>query len=397
MPDDILFLNNSTEWNNIDELLAKYRIYLQLIGSLSPLFSDSNIPYLYYRGAENIFCKAFGADNLSRSDISIDAKKGDIGIGLKTFHKKNGYCLEKVAEFNRLSEKFRPLMADSKKLVCEISRLRNDRLNVTARIAETPVEKMVYHCVSRSEGEFHISEFRMHLINIDNITGISSKEGSTTISFSDGINEYSFNKSKSTLFMRFDVTNPIYSFPVRVLKDPLRALESMMQSSPEISPIVEPENETALKSIILPLYSERSGIHVPKSSGLNQWNASGRSRDPNEVYIPIPKYIHREYPSFFPSREIPFSLHTPNGHILNAKVCQDGGKALMTAPNKDLGQWILRDVLNLREKELLTYKMLEGIGIDCVEITKNNDLDYSINFKKLGSYEEFKKVSETLE
>ena len=50
---------------------------------------------------ENIFCISFGANNLSRSDISVDAGKNGIGIGLKTFLQSNGKTFQKVAEFNK--------------------------------------------------------------------------------------------------------------------------------------------------------------------------------------------------------------------------------------------------------------------------------------------------------
>lgn len=52
-----------------------YENYLKMLGSLSNLSSDSNIPYLYYRMAEKVFCRAFESEDLSRSDVSIDAKK----------------------------------------------------------------------------------------------------------------------------------------------------------------------------------------------------------------------------------------------------------------------------------------------------------------------------------
>lgn len=48
----------------------KYQQFLSIVGSLSNLFSDSNVPYLYYRIAEKIFCRAFNAEDLSRSDVS---------------------------------------------------------------------------------------------------------------------------------------------------------------------------------------------------------------------------------------------------------------------------------------------------------------------------------------
>jgi len=79
----------------------KYKEYLQIIGSLSNLFSNSEAPYLYYRVAEKMFCKAFHAQDLSRGDVSYDAKKESLGIGLKTFLRGNNKSIQKIAEFNR--------------------------------------------------------------------------------------------------------------------------------------------------------------------------------------------------------------------------------------------------------------------------------------------------------
>ncbi len=75
--------------------------------------------------------------------------------------------------------------------------------------------------------------------------------------------------------------------------------------------------------------------------------------------------------------------------MLNVKVCQDNSKALMSNPNKALGKWLLRDVLNLKEGVLLTYEKLQTIGIDAVRIDKYDDGNYAIHFATLGSYEEF--------
>ncbi len=82
---------------------------LEVTGSLSNLFAESNNPFLYYRAMENIFCKAFEAENLSRSDVSADAGKNGIGIGLKTFLQNNGNTFQKVAEFNKDSNILRNL------------------------------------------------------------------------------------------------------------------------------------------------------------------------------------------------------------------------------------------------------------------------------------------------
>jgi hypothetical protein len=124
-------------------------------------------------------------------------------------------------------------------------------------------------------------------------------------------------------------------------------------------------------------------------SGLNQWSAGGRKRHPDEAYIPIPSWIHTEFKDFFPPRDQPFNLILPSKKIISAKLCQDNSKALMSNPNQDLGKWLLRKLLKLKEWELLTYKKLEEVGVDSVEITKIDSENFEIDFKKLGSFEEF--------
>ncbi len=84
-----------------------------------------------------------------------------------------------------------------------------------------------------------------------------------------------------------------------------------------------------------------------------------------------------------------FDLILPNKKILKAKVCQENSKALMSYSNRDLGQWILRDVLKLNYGELLTYDKLREIGVDSVRIDKIDSLRYEINFTALDSYENF--------
>lgn len=120
--------------------------------------------------------------------------------------------------------------------------------------------------------------------------------------------------------------------------------------------------------LYLPLYSRTGKIHVAEQSGLNQWNACGRPRNFDEVYIPIPSNIHRSFPHFFPDRNTYFALFLPNKDVIISKVCQDNGKALMSNPNSDLGKWILRDVLNVEQGKLVTYQMLEEQQIDSVVI-----------------------------
>jgi NgoFVII C-terminal B3-like DNA-binding domain len=354
-----------------------YKTFLKLIGCLSKLFSDSEVPYLYYRVAENIFCKAFEAENLSRSDISADAKKNGIGIGLKTFLAGNNNTFQKVAEFN----KARPLYNDlpPQKLIRKVSELRNSRIELTNNTHN--FDNSIYHCVLREESRFKIFEEPMDFIDLDHIK--IQKKQKSSISFYDGINEYSFLLSKSTLTKRFVTKNTLFEFDVDILKDPLSELFNLFSTK---NVFIEKERKIT-QTIFLPLYG--SNIKVYEGSGLNQWNASGRKRDFDEVYIPVPAIVHKISPDFFPGRDTPFDLFLPSGEILKSKICQSGEKALMSHPNKELGKWILRKILKLEEGELLTYEKLQEIGIDSVRIDKIDNLKYEINFSKIGSYENF--------
>ncbi len=143
-------------------------------------------------------------------------------------------------------------------------------------------------------------------------------------------------------------------------------------------------------NIYLPLFSEVGGLHVPLKSGLNLWNASGRTRDCDEVYITVPSTIHRLHPEFFPDRDVSFNLILPDEKILVAKICQQGGKALMTYPNKELGKWILRDVLGIVEGELLKIDDLEAKGIYSVNVIKVDEFEFKILPSSLEDYEKFR-------
>ena len=135
-----------------------------------------------------------------------------------------------------------------------------------------------------------------------------------------------------------------------------------------------------IDSVVLPLYSTRSRLgDVPAKSGLNQWNADGRGRDLDEAYISVPAKVHDTNPTFFPERDVPFLLRLPNGTHLTAKMCQEGRKALMTNPNRTLGKWILRDVLNIKRGTLVSRQMLDDIGIDSVIVRKEREGLYSID------------------
>ncbi len=348
---------------------------LQIIGSLSNLFSQSETPYLYYRVAEKVFCQAFGAKDLSRGDVALDAYKGGVGIGLKTFLANNYKSFQKVAEFNKDKELYET--KGVKQLVQTIAELRNKRITFTQDLYG--IENSLYHCVIRDSGIFKVHEEEMNFIDIANIEDVKKRKNS--IYFHDTHHEYTFNLSKSTLLKRFVSESFEVEFDVKILQDPFEELQNCF------SEVKDTNGVYIVDTLFLPLYSKDKKV-APKS-GLNQWNAAGRQRDPNEVYIPIPAQVHHIKPHFFPDRDHPFDLILPDDKVLRSKVCQDNNKALMSYSNKALGKWILRDVLHLREGELLTYEMLQELGVDSVKIDKYSDGTYKINFAKIDSYENF--------
>ena len=348
----------------------EYKNNLQLIGSLSLLFSESDKPWLDYRVPENLYCECIGAENLARSCVTADAKLGAVGIGIKTFIEGNKKTWQKIAEFNKARTSYSELYGMDK--VKKISELRNERIKST--ISTYGLEKMIYHCVIRNKDGFHFFEENMEEIDIEKINIISDSD--TSIIFTDGKHEYNFNISKSVLQKRFITEKYFDNIDVKVAKNPFDVLRKGINSIVTIT-----ENEIA----IIPLYSTKSGIKIvhPKS-GLNQWNAGGRKRNADEVYIPFNKKIREKYKDFFPDRNTTFNVTLPNGKIMPMKVCQDNDKAIMSNPNSELGAWILREVLRLEESEILTYEKLAELGIESVSFEKNDTNNYKIDFVKIS-------------
>ena len=372
-----------------------YKKMLAIVGSLTQLFSESDCPYLAYRAHENIFCKYFEADNLARSDCSADAKKGKVGIGLKTWM---GGDDQKVAEFGKLKPAYASLTGLD--LVKEIAKYRNERIRVTKNLHG--IEEMIYHIVRRVPGAMQIIEYAFDYINIENIQLIPDRGNDNNTYFTDGNHKYHFSTSKNTLYMLFEDMEVVDSFEVEIMSDPYAFLMRVIggDATTDPSQYVEQAIEKAIdkkNTLCLRLYSVKRGEkYVPEKSGLNQWNAGGRKRDPDELYIAYQAIDRQRNPDFFPPRDTPFNLHLPDGTIISAKVCQEAdktnpliGKAIMSNPNKVLGKWLLRDVFEIDYGTKLTYNMLEVFGVDSVIFTKLGELEYSVDFSPLGTYESY--------
>lgn len=350
--------------------IENYKELLKLVCSLSKLFSDSEVPYLYYRSAENIFCKAFNTKNLARGDSAFDAQLGSLGIGLKTFVSQNGNKIEKVAEFNKLSTELNKL-SDSD-LAHKLAEYRNARIELANRTYG--IVNSVYHCVARTNGSLKIFEVDYPKIDVNKIIKIKSSK--TGISFFSGKDEYSFNNSKSTLFKRFTTPPNALEIKIDVLNDPYQTLLNLLgKKSSLLKPITQ-------DYVILPLYSEDRKTkvkYVSEKDGLNKWNSAGRPRNIGEVKVRVPAYIHKQFPSFFPAQGVHFKLEVPTGEVFTAAVVEVGRKGLQTNPNKALAKWLLRDLLKLKEGELATYERLAILGFDSVRITKIREGFYKID------------------
>ncbi|EAC4185218.1 NgoFVII family restriction endonuclease, partial [Listeria monocytogenes] len=202
--------------------LQNQEVYLKNIENISKfsgLFSsESAAPFLVSRATENIFEKSLGAKNMGRDDTAIDAILDNVGVGIKTFLHGKGHTLQKVAEFNKDSSKYRNLSKE--KMILKISELRNERLQFALDNYNT--DHLIYHCITRqTNGIINFYESPMDFINIEKISNI--KQTQNSISFQDDLNEYNFNLTKSTLFKRFPFKNNDYlvaSINVTMFKDP---------------------------------------------------------------------------------------------------------------------------------------------------------------------------------
>jgi hypothetical protein len=368
-----------------DEQKNKYKDYLKNIASLSRLFSENTDAYMDSRISENLFCKAFGAKNAARDDSTADAYKDGIGIGIKTFiHSNSG--LQKVAEFNAIRHTYSD--KTPREIIEIVSKARNERIRSTKEMYN--LSELIYHCITRQGCRINIFEQEIRQIDIGSIKWTSLKDTKASISFSDTYYDYSFNKSKSVLQMKFNLGEPIDYVGTTIIENPIEQLVGFLNAN--IFDVATSNLVLGENAIYLPLYAPSSKSFKPgDKSGLNQWNAGGRDRNCNEVYIPIPLKLHRVFPEFFIQNSThTFSLELPNGDVLSSKLCQSGFKGLMSNPNRELGKWLLRDVMGLEEWTLVTREILDTLEIDSVLVKKISNEHYKIDFASTGKYEEFR-------
>ena len=392
-----------------------YRHLVQKVGSLSFLFSDNNAPLIDSRIAEKLFERASNGRSIARTDEAFDVIAGskfDIGVGVKTFIFK-GSAFEKVQEFTKMASRGE-LNLGSQELAEAVVRARTNKIETGKRENSLRNDGHVYHCLVRTKGSAFIHEEPYNSIEWNKVVPLDAKgnqvdnfiEDTKGVRFTDGISVYNFSKAKNVLLKRFEVTLPDKAEIIPIEID-FNVWETFTEGfAVELSHrrdklLVEPDELVAGEDfVVLPLYSPRTK-KVEKASGINQWNAGGRDRNFGEAYIPIPAEVHKLAPGFFPKRDEVFSLYLPNSKdAVNAKVCSDGSKALMTNPNDLLCRWLYRVIdKNFSDaafdhppnREPYTYEDLKNIGVDSVMVTKASDGSgaFTISFAEVGSYDEF--------
>lgn len=395
-------MNFLKEWKNNNE----YFELLELMARLSNLFSDSSIPFLHYRITENLFCKYYKAENLSRSDTAYDAKTESFGVGIKTFTLSNNASTEKVAEFNSISSELKKYKGYD--LAYQLAVARNERMKLGQRLYA--ISDGCYHIIGRVENGLVVFNSSYPLLNTEKIHIIKDSEKS--LQFDDGKDSYTFNYSKSTLFKHFEVpkeSEKVQRLPVSIIQDPYEILRKLIDTEDYegkytdiynvhnvIKESIEKEKQQlklGVNYVILPLFSVRDN-EVPIRDGLNKWNANGRARKADEISIAIPVKLDRRFPNFFPDITHSFELQLPDGKILSAKPCEPKikgavrGHALQSNPNVALGHWLLRDILQLPEGTIVTKELLDRVGFDSVVVYKLSDDKYKIDVCRTKSYSE---------
>jgi HKD family nuclease len=110
---------------------------------------------------------------------------------------------------------------------------------------------------------------------------------------------------------------------------------------------------------------------VPEKSGLNWWNASGRPRKPDEVYIPIRKsaLIAMRNVLGFVKRGDEIDAITHDGFTFKVKFAGSEAKDGIDPKNLEssgeltiFGKWILRKALKICPYTLVTKEILERYG-----------------------------------
>ena len=413
----------------------EYINFLKVYGALSNLFRQKQgnmIPYLDSKFQETVFAKIFESQNADIGNTPHDVVSvfgnDRIGIGLKTWMNSKP-SFQKVMQLKRFQNEINGVFKSKnlEALAYKISEIKNERMISDYLRLGLSKDNNIYHYVTRDEGRFVINECAYPLINTNRLKEFNLTP--TAFFWTDGHKDYKYTFGDSQIHQKFDSTKKdsflLHQFDIHIIEDPFSFLLEAYFRFLDTA-------KFATNDIIeayLPLYSYQTK-EVEEKSGLNAWNAASKNkgsdtlRPLNEVYIPIPREFHKKYPSFFTKDifkfeteqmnyqgdkenkpELRFHLQLPNGKQIPSLVTQSKMKGLQSGSNtkKDengkrygqsaLGQWLLVDVLGLKDRKLVTRDWLHKKGTDSVRLWHKKG-DYStinIDFAPIGSFEAFMK------
>ncbi|MES2590926.1 MAG: NgoFVII family restriction endonuclease [Bacteroidota bacterium] len=411
----------------------EYIKFLQVYGALSNLFRQKQgdmIPYLDSKFQETVFAKVFNGQNADIGNTPHDVVSvfgnDRIGIGLKTWMNSKP-SFQKVMQLKRYQNEINGVLKNKnvEALAYKISEIKNERMKSDYERLGLSEDKNIYHYITRDEGSFVINECAYPLIDLKNLKKF--KLTTTAFSWSDTHQDYKYTFGDSQILQKFDSSKKntflLHQFDIKIIEDPFTfLLEAYFNFIDNV--------KIAIKDIVevyLPLYSYQSN-EVEERSGLNAWNAAPKNkgsqtlRPLNEIYIPIPREFHRKHPDFFTKNifksekmrenysgdkenkpEVRFHLQLPNGKRIPSLVTQSNMKGLQSGSNTEydekgkrygqsaLGQWLLVDVLGLKERKLVTRKWLQKKGTDSVRLwhKKGDYTTINIDFAPIGSFEAF--------
>jgi hypothetical protein len=408
-----------------------YVQFLQVYGALSNLFRQKQgdlIPYLDSKFQETVYAKIFESQNVdignTPHDVLSIVNGQRVGIGLKTWMGSQP-SFQKVMQLKRYQSEINKFKHNPELLAHKIAEIKNERMRSDYERLGLSEDNNIYHYVTRDKGRFVVNECAYPLVELDNLRDFNLTL--TAFSWADGNKDYKYTFGDSQIWQKFDSTKRdttvLNRFDVKIIEDPFSFLLKAYLELIGTAKVVE-EN---IIEAYLPLYSYRTK-EVEEKSGLNAWNAAPKNKDSNaprplnEVYIPIPREFHQKHPDFFIKDiftferdrdnytgnrenrpEVRFYLQLPNGKRIPSLVTQSNMKGLQSGSNVEydengkrygqsaLGQWLLVDVLGLKERKLVTREWLEKKGTDSVRLWRKKG-DYSainIDFAPIGSFEAF--------
>lgn len=409
----------------------EYIKFLQVYGALTNLFRQKKgdlIPYLDSKYQETIFAKSFNGQNVDIGNTPHDILSvfGDkrVGIGLKTWMGSQP-SFQKVMQLKRYQSEINVYKNNLEDLAYKISEIRNERVLSDYERLGLEENNNIYHYVTRDKGSFTINECAYPLIDLTSLGHFNKSK--TAFTWSDGNKDYKYTFGDSQIWQKFDSNKYksilLKTFDVKIIDDPFSFLLEAY-----LNLIDKPQTvEKDIIEVYLPLYSFNSK-EVEEKSGLNAWNAAPKNKNSNiprplnEVYIPIPKEFHNLNPDFFTKDilsiieirnqlkgtkqskpEVRFHLILPNGKRIPALLTGDNMKNFQSGSNTEydengkrygqdaLGQWLLVDVLGLKERKQVTREWLEKKGTDSVRLWRKKG-DFStinIDFAPIGAFEAF--------